>query len=198
MCADESGYAELPGDEGTPPVEDSYKADDTDSTAQEQWHPVEEDDPSLLDRGSRSLAGATVEDGTEARDLSGLSPSGADAEVASDVAAGLIESAAATTVIHPEQTGDWENELSAHRVAVELRRIESDVRAVIEERDPKRKRKLSGTHRWHELEDDILAWRFSGRFEEDTLRRVQELIGRRHYLFRRLRFLASTRPAWNT
>lgn len=198
MCADESGYAELPGDEETPPVKDAYQADDTDSTAQEQWRPVEEDDPSILDRGSRSLAGATVEGDAEARDLSRPSPSGADAEVASDVAAGLIESAVATTAVPPEQTGDWENELSAHRVAVELRRIESDVRALLEERDPKRKRKLSGTHRWHELEDDILNWRFSGRFEEDTLRRVQELIGRRHYLFRRLRFLASTRPAWNT
>ena len=200
MCADESDYAESLGNEETPHVEDAYQADDAASTAQEQWHPVEEDDPSLLDRSSRALEGAVSEGegDSELQGLSVLSPSGADAEIANNKAAGPTESAAATTAVHLEQTGDWENELSAHRVAVELRRIESDVRAIIEERDPKRKRKLSGTHRWHELEDDILTWRFSGRFDEDTLRRVQELIGRRHYLFRRLRFLASTRPAWNT
>lgn len=200
MCADESAYAESPGDEETPPIEDAYQADDTASTAQEQWHPVEEDDPSLLDRGSRALEGASVAGGadTETRDPSRFSPSVADPEVASDVTAGLIESAAAATAVHLEQTGDWENELSAHRVAVELRRIESDVRTLIEERDPKRKRKLSGTHRWHELEDDIISWRFGGRLDEDTLRRLQELISRRHYLFHRLRFLASTRPTWNT
>lgn len=199
MDADESVNAESPDDE-VPPIEDAYQADDSAATAQEQWHPVEEDDPSLLDRGSRALEGAssTIGGDTEARDPSKFSPSEADAEVASDVAAGLIEPAAATTAVHLEQTGDWEQELSAHRVAVELRRIESDVRAIIEERDPKRKRKLSGTHRWHELEDDILSWRFSGRFDEDSLRRLQELIGRRHYLFHRLRFLASTRPTWNT
>ncbi|MEK7757095.1 MAG: hypothetical protein AAB385_07770, partial [Planctomycetota bacterium] len=158
----ESAYSGLPGDEA-PAIED---ADQTDAAADQAT--FEEDDPSLMDRGSRSLEGAAAEGGgdTEARDLSGLSPSGADAEVASDTAAGPTESAAATTVIHPEQTGDWENELSAHRVAVELRRIESDIRALLEERDPKRKRKLSGTHRWNELEDDILSWRFSGRFDE--------------------------------
>lgn len=194
MSADESDYAEPPGDEA-PPIEDAYLADDAATPVT-----VEEDDPSLLDPSSRALEGTVAEGGgdSELQGLSTLSPSGADAEVASDVAAGLTESAAATTAVHLEQTGDWENELSAHRVAVELRRIESDVRAIIEERDPKRKRKLSGTHRWHELEDDILSWRFSGRFDENTLRRLQELIGRRHYLFHRLRFLASTRPTWNT
>ena len=128
MCADESPYAESPGEEG-PPLEDGYKADDTASTAQEQWHPVEEDDPSLLDRGSRALKGPVAEGVGDSglQDLSRLSPSAADAEVVSDITAGLPESAAATTAVHPEQTGDWENELSAHRVAVELRRIESDV-----------------------------------------------------------------------
>ncbi len=195
MCADEFANGESPGDEETPPVEDAYQADDAAVPST-----VEEDDPSLLDRGSRALEGAATASGgdIEVRDLSRLTPSGADSEVANDVAAGLNESSAAATAVHVEQTGDWEDELSAHRVAVELRRIESDVRAIIEERDPKRKRKLSGTYRWHELEDDIITWRFSGRFDEDTLRRLQELIGRRHCLFHRLRFLASTRPTWNT
>jgi len=199
MSADEPANSESPGDE-IPPIEDAYRADDAASIAPEQWHPVEEDDPSLLDRGSRALEGAVAEVGGDlgSQDLSRLSPAGADAEIASVMAAGPPESAAATTAVHVEQTGDWEHELSAHRVAVELRRIESDVRAIIEERDPKRKRKLSGTHRWHELEDDIISWRFNGRFDEDSLRRLHELIGRRHYLFHRLHFLASTRPTWNT
>lgn len=195
MCADESAYARSPGDKETPPLGNGYPDDDAAGPVT-----VEEDDPVLLDRGSRALEGATAAGGgdTEARDLSMLSPSGADSEVASDAAEVLIESTATATAVHLEQTGDWENELSAHRVAVELRRIESDVRAIIEERDPKRKRKLSGTHRWHELEDDIITWRFSGRFDEASLRRLQELIRRRHYLFHRLRFLSSTRPTWNT
>ena len=200
MGADESDNSISSGDEEAPPIEDAFQADETAFTAQEQWHPVEEDDPSLLDRGSRALEGAVVEGGGDSvlEGLSTLSSSGADAEIANDKAAGPTESTPATTVVHLEQTGDWENELSAHRVAVEIRRIESEVRAMIDERDPKRKRKLSGTHRWHELEDDLLSWRFSGRFEEETLRRLRELIGRRHYLFHRLRFLASTRPTWNT
>jgi len=194
MRADESAYAESPGDEALP-LENGYQADDPAGAAT-----VEEDDPSLLDRSLRALEGTVAEVGgdSELQDLSKPSLSAADAEVVGDVAAGLIESAAATTAVHPEQTGDWEHELSAHRIAVELRRIESDVQAILEERDPKRKRKFTGTHRWHELEDDIISWRFSGRFDENMLRRVQELIGRRHYLFHRLRFLASTRPTWNS
>lgn len=200
MCADESANAESPGDEETPPVEDAYQADDAASTAQEQWHPVEEDDPGLLDRSSRALEASTVysEPGPQPDTTLGVPPAGAADDGGSDMAVGQSESAAATTAVHLEQTGDWENELSAHRVAVELRRIESDIRALLDEFDPKRKRKLSGTSRWHELEDDILSWRFSGRFDESSLRRLQQLIGRRHYLFNRLRFLASTRPTWNT
>lgn len=206
MCADESGYAELPNDE-SPFVDDSSHADDTASApqtpdpdrGQEQWHPVEEDDPSLLDQSSRALESAAVDSGpgTQAGTPPQEEPSGAADDGGSDMALGTTD-AAVTTTGHPEQTGDWEHELSAHRVAVELRRVESDLRAILEERDPKRKRKLSGTARWHELEDDILSWRFSGRFEETSLQRLQELIRRRHYLFNRLRFLASTRPTWNT
>ena len=64
-------------------------------------------------------------------------------------------------------------------------------------RDIKRKRKLSGTRRWLDLEEDVIAWRYAGRFDEDTLRRLQELIYRRHYLFRRLRYLTAARPVEN-
>jgi len=89
-------------------------------------------------------------------------------------------------------------EKDVHDTIVELRRIETDIRTMLQDRDPVRKRRLTGTARWQELEDDLLRWRFGGRFEEDTLRRAQELIGRRHYLFRRLRYLSSTRPVWNS
>lgn len=93
---------------------------------------------------------------------------------------------------------NWSTETNAQRIGLELRRIEADIRAVLEQRDPKRKRKMAGTRRWHELEEDILSWRFTGRFEEETLRRLSEMIARRHSLFARLRFLAFTRPAWNS
>ncbi len=164
----------------------------------EDHAPVQEDDPGLLDRTSRSLDVAPVSSGESVPEtVAAPTRPGSEDEGAGDSSAGQSESVAAE-MPHVEQTGDWENELSAHRVAVELRRIESEVRAMLEDRDPKRKRKFTGTHRWHELEEDIISWRFSGRFDEDTLRRAQELINRRHYLFQHLRFLASTRPTWNT
>jgi hypothetical protein len=177
-----------------PTIEDAYAAEDTATDAV-----VEEDDPRTADFASRSLEGPAIEPDadTVADSAAPVSPAMSEDQGVSDMAAASTDSAAAP-IAHPEQTGDWENELSAHRVAVELRRIESEVRALLEERDPKRKRKLSGTSRWQELEEDIVSWRFSGRFNEDALRRVQELIARRHYLFNRLRFLASTRPTWNT
>lgn len=91
-----------------------------------------------------------------------------------------------------------EYERDVHDTIVELRRIESDIRDMIQDRDPVRKRKFTGTSRWQELEDDLINWRFTGRFDENILRRVQELIGRRHYLFRHLGYLSSTRPVWNS
>jgi hypothetical protein len=103
-----------------------------------------------------------------------------------------------STSARERRKGDWESELSAHAIAIELRKIESEVREILEERDPKRKRKLSGTHRWQELEDDILSWYGGGRFDDDTLGRLRDLVSRRHYLFRHLNFLAFTRPTWNS
>ena len=177
-----------------PTIEDAYAAEDTASDAV-----VEEDDPQTADLASRSLEGPALEPDADtlADSVVPASQALSEDQGASDMVA-VSTDAAAAPIAHPEQTGDWENELSAHRVAVELRRIESEVRALLEERDPKRKRKLSGTSRWQELEEDIVSWRFSGRFNEEALRRVQELIARRHHLFNRLRFLASTRPTWNT
>ncbi|MDO8631951.1 MAG: hypothetical protein Q7R41_15810 [Phycisphaerales bacterium] len=108
------------------------------------------------------------------------------------------EPAPAGSISSRFRKGDWEHEFSAHRIAAELSRIEIEVRRLIEDCDPKRKRRFTGTRRWHELEEDLLSLRFTGRVDEDTLRRVFELIARRHFLFGQLRFVASTRPTWNT
>jgi len=94
--------------------------------------------------------------------------------------------------------GEWQQEFSGHKIAAELVRIETDVRKILEERDPKRKRKFTGTERWHELEEDVIAMKFSGRMEEDALRELTRLVMQRHFLFSQLRYVASTRPTWNT
>lgn len=93
---------------------------------------------------------------------------------------------------------DGEQECSPQRIAVELKKIEAEVRKLLEDRDPKRKRRLAGTRRWRELEEDLIALRYSNRIDEPTLETLQRLVQRRHYLFNRLRFLALTRPTWNS
>jgi len=93
---------------------------------------------------------------------------------------------------------DWGNELSAKRIAIELSHIEEEVRSSLADRDPKRNRRLSGTRRWLELEEDIAELLYRGRIDESVLERLRLLVNRRHYLFRRLRFLAGTRPTWNS
>lgn len=93
---------------------------------------------------------------------------------------------------------DWSNEMSGQRIYLEICRIEDEVRRLLESKDPVRKRKLVGTRRWRELEEDVIQWRFGDRFDEATLARVRQLVARRHHLFQRIRFLAATRPTWNT
>lgn len=98
----------------------------------------------------------------------------------------------------PETVTDWDRTTSAHRIAVELKRIETDVRGLLEHRDPRRKRRLTGTRRWLELQEDIVTWYGADRFDVDTLRELQRLVTRRHHLFRRLSYISSTRSGWNT
>lgn len=93
---------------------------------------------------------------------------------------------------------DGWNENSYRLLTSELGIIEGQVRAILGPQDPRRKRKFAGTQRWKELEEDIQEWRFTGRYEEDSLRDLLRLIARRHYLFDRLTFLAVTRPTWNS
>jgi len=184
---DEPAFAE-----GLPPVEDATEPEPGEEEA------VSEDaaDEILLDQKARVLQGA---------DAPNVPTTGAAATVAprededvSDVAHLPDIPIMTSTSVRQRRKGDWECELSAHAVALELRRIEDEVREILEIRDPKRKRKLSGTHRWQELEEDILSWYGAGRFDDGTLGRLRSLINRRHVLFRHLGFLASTRPTWNS
>jgi hypothetical protein len=97
-----------------------------------------------------------------------------------------------------EAEADWDNEMSVKRISIELGRIEKQVRALLGDQDPKRKRKLAGTRRWLELEDDIRDLLHSGRLDNHVIRELHLLVIQRHRLFRRLNFLTGTRPTWNT
>ena len=97
-----------------------------------------------------------------------------------------------------EAPADLARETSAHRIGIELKRIETEIRTILEGRDTKRKRRLTGTRQWQELEEDIRSWRCTRRFDAPTLDRLDRLITRRHHLFGHLRYVASTRPVWNT
>lgn len=92
----------------------------------------------------------------------------------------------------------WDAYGSAHHIGIELKHLEDEVRALLDPIDQRRKRKFNGTRRWHELEDDLRAIRFSGRLPEETIAKVLQLVAKRHTLYRRLSFLSSTRPTWNT
>lgn len=98
----------------------------------------------------------------------------------------------------PRESTDWDNEVSAHALVVELKRIETEVRELLTDRDPRRKRKLAGTRRWHELEEDLTAASNTRRFDDEVMARLRMLIALRHRLFKRLRFISGTRPNWNT
>lgn len=116
----------------------------------------------------------------------------------SDSAAIPDEPSSAASARKPLALRDWSSETSSRAVAVELKRIESEVRSILQDRDPKRKRKLAGTHRWEELEEDLLSWQFTGPIDDATNKELRLLVRRRHYLFNRLRFLSRTRPTWNS
>lgn len=131
----------------------------------------------------------------EPEDALASEPSEATMPVEARVETSAVSAAPAGTSDHPVLRS---YEKDVHDTSFELRRIETDIRDLLADRDPVRKRKFTGTAKWHELEDDLISWRFTGRFDEELLRRVQEMVSRRHYLFRHLRYLCSTRPVWNS
>ena len=183
--------------EDTPAIEDAYEP------AAGTGEPAPEDEPDLLGSEARRLEADSAEgDGAGepdagAQDGAVPSPEG-EMDGDDDAASIPDEPAASAGEGASHAASDWGRENSAHSVAVELKRIEIEVRELLEGRDVKRKRKLSGSRRWQELEDDIIRWRYSGRFDEETLARLRHLIARRDHLFTRLRFLAGTRPVWNS
>ncbi len=162
---------------------------------------ISEDDPELLGSASRMLNDADSDsDGDPKKEEPGTETTRAGT-VADDTSdAGSIHDEPDVEPASPGRTNsrDWIAQASAHKVAVELKRIETEVRALLEDRDTVRKRKLAGSSRWVELEDDLIQWRFSGRIDEPTLRRLQEMVSYRHHLFHKLTFLAATRPVWNS
>ncbi len=185
-----------PDPDGAPEIEDAYAPDESANRE------VTEDEPELLDPASRALEGETAEpedadtEGTPAVNL-----------VAADDATGK-EDAGDTDLIPDESQAEadsatdrpvnFDTELSARRVGIELKRIETEVRELLENIDRKRKRKLTGSQRWAELEEDIISWRYTSRFNEETLAHLRRLITKRHHLFGRLCYLAGTRHTWNT
>lgn len=98
------------------------------------------------------------------------------------------------TTIEP----DWQRATSARRIAIELKRVETEVRTILDAHHTRRKRKLMGTRRWRELEEDMIRWHYTNKMDQAALKRLSELIPRRHFLFQRLEFLAGTRVGWNT
>jgi len=185
-----------------PAVEDAAELEETllaDS-------PDEEAEVAALSLEARALDGGVIgpasaesvdtEPGSVASSASRQSQ--ADDNGASDAERIVEEPAHAESVSSRFRKGEWQQEFSAHKIAAELGRIETEVRQLLEEHDARRKRKFGGTRRWHELEDDILGLRFTGRADEKTLRLILQHVAQRHFLFAQLRFVASTRPTWNT
>lgn len=176
-----------------PAIEDAYTPSET------EHETVCEDDPQFLDATSRALQSDeaspdTVDRGTEAAVPRPVPQTERDDTSDVDTSGEVTDASAAASPGIP----NWDRELSAHRIMIELRHVEDEVRRLLDARDTKRKRKLAGTRRWLELEEDILFWRHAGRIDEDTLSRLHELVTRRHYLFHRLKFLSGTRPGWNS
>ena len=186
--------------EPTPaPADDPVEIENGPDPVQASEQPIDEDDASLLDPAARCLEpestgvaeGSVHAEGTPAASTVDRAQDGDSDWTADDLPTDEPGQ-------DDRQRPDWMEQVNPHDVMVELKRIEKDIRNALEDRDPKRKRKFAGTRRWVELEDDIISWRFSGRFDEEMLTLLQRLISRRHYLVRHLRFLSGTRPVWNS
>jgi hypothetical protein len=196
-ASDALGASDVVGAPDAPVAPDGATTDDADGAPPVDL-PVSDDDEASLDPSARSLQPPLdADDPTEAVDAE--RPSAGKSEGNGDVS---DTAAVAEEEADEEQTAGTFRKLAyeaaAHSVVVELKRIEGEVRALLESGDNKRKRRLGGTRRWLELEDDILQWRYAGRFNEETLLELHRLVRRRHHLFGQLRFAALTRPVWNS
>ena len=184
----DSAGQQADGAEDIPEIEDSNAPNAADAPIEES---VAEDDPELLDAATRTLD--VVDDTEDGASSDGQVVSAASlADDSSDTDSIVDDAKPAVDV--KERAANWSHERSAHRIAIELKHVEAEVRRLLENNDSRRKRRLAGTRRWLELEEDIIAWRFSGRPDEDTLAQVSALIAKRHYLFKQLEFLTTDRP----
>lgn len=163
---------------------------------------LEEDDPQLLDSAARSiesdLDGVDQSEDVDIEAVEKRTRETANKDDTSDTDAVIDEEPPDAVTDQPSIKVALDRQQTARPLIVELKRIESDVRELLQDRDNKRKRKLGGTRRWLELEEDLVAWRFGNRFDEATLARLRELVRRRHHLFNHLQFIAGTRPTWNS
>lgn len=162
-----------------------------------------ENDPSLQEPATRApIDGPEQPDGENqpAPEAAHPDPAAAFEDAAvSDTDTIADEPESTSTAPAPvEAPADLGRETSAHRVGIELKRIETEIRTILEGRDTRRKRRLTGTRYWQELEEDIRSWRHTMRFDPPTLDRLDRLITRRHHLFGHLRYIVSTRPVWNS
>ncbi len=176
-------------------IENDATADGSTQSEVETVSPIEEAKAAAMSIEVRALDGAEYEAAPE----NGESASAQPQEEATVFASKAFPTG--DTLVPPSnrfRKGEWQHEFSGHKIAVELARVESDVRKIMDERDPKRKRKFTGTRRWQELEEDVIAMKFSGRMDETVLRELTRLVMQRHFLFGQLRFVATTRPTWNT
>lgn len=178
-----------------PQIEDAYEPEKVADGV------PDEDAPELLSGLSRVL-----EDQPE--DTEGIDPATLEASQAAAAVAGRDDASDTDAIVdssgvssedpQPEKDIDWESELSARQVVVALKRIETEVRGLLEGVDGKRKRKLSGSRRWRELEEDLISWQHTNRIDNLAHKRLVALVARRDYLFRRLVFLSRTRQVWNS
>lgn len=181
------------------PIEGDAVAADDDSFGVEPAieDDVEADGEEYDAGGDPGDSGEDVVDGSDLAAISTTRSEKRAGDADSDSAA-IPDEPEGAAASKPSALRDWSGETSSRAVAVELKRIESEVRAILQDRDPRRKRKLAGTHRWEELEEDLLSWQFTGPIDDATNKQLRLLVRRRHYLFNRLRFLARTRPTWNS
>lgn len=101
---------------------------------------------------------------------------------------------------HEETTTStaWDVDWTPHRLGIELQHVEEKIKELLASRDPRRKRKFTGTRRWNELHEDMIQAHFGDPLDQKSIREIERLISKRHALFTRLRFLAGTRPVWNS
>lgn len=200
MPTDEPMQPDPPASDGTldgevPAIEDAYEPDASSDPV------ADEDDPALLTHALEpplAVNGAADTADVASADMRQASRPVGDEDVAGDADTIDDEPEPMKASTEPAFEVWFDRDTSSRRIAMELKRVELEVRELLEGRDNKRKRKLAGSRRWLELEEDIIAWRHTDRFEEAILDRLQRLIVRRHFLFNRLRFLAGTRRTWNT